>query len=166
MPHLPLLLLFLLWTSAVAHAQEPLLLTFTQGAIDTDRTYSTDSATSTHKFSVVSGQQVILQNTSGQDYRIQNVPGSWSWVQVQQVAKNSTYIALAPHLQGEKVTVDVNYSFREGNNSTVYSSTVSGVVGEWILLLQPGGNLHTDDSKVYSSEPKSRRLSVRVDRQN
>jgi len=152
-----------LWQPGAAQAQELLLLTFAEGPTDTGKIYSTKTITQSPALSVVEGEQVIWQKSSGRDYQLQAAPRSWTWTQVQQVARAETCIAVTPRREGEKVSVEVKYFTREGGQSVSYSSIVYGVVGQWIPLLQPTKVSQTDGSIVYSAGDSTRQLSLKVE---
>ena len=154
-----LLFLFFL-PHSVVQGQELLLLTFATGQPNTNKVYST---TSELTFSVADGQQVILQKSEGRDYRLSASPYGWSWTQVQQVARDATFIMVTPRRQGKKVSLEVNYSLKKGDDSLAYKSTVTGNIGQWIPLLQSASSTQASGVKRYTSGGEAKQLSVRVE---
>jgi len=162
MPILRVFLVMIVWPGGVASAQELLLLTLSQdGHTNSAKSYGTKAPTT---LTVLEGNKVILQNSSGKDYRLQASQSGWSWTQVQQVPREMTYIAVTPQLQGTTAQLEVEYSNVDGDNATSYTSTVKGELGEWIPLLQTSGNVQPDRGKRYSTQDGASQLSVRVER--
>ncbi len=158
-----IMLSILLWPLGVVQAQELLFLTFAEGPTDTGKIYSTETIAQAPTLSVVEGQQVIWKKSRGRDYQLQAAPQSWTWTQVQQVAREETYIAVTTRSEGEKVSVEVNYFNREGEQSMSYNSTVYGVMGQWIPLLQPTTSPQADGKKVYTVGNSTQQLSLKVE---
>jgi hypothetical protein len=144
-------------------AQALLHLTLAAGPPPSGKVYGATAEATATTVSVVDGQQVVLQRKTGRDYSLQGAAQSWSWTQVQQVAANETYIALTPRKRDGNVTVDVTYSNTQGDQSTAYSSTVSGKLGSWISLI--GGSIaaNNKNTKVYSAGDSSQQLSLKVE---
>jgi len=158
-----LLLLFLLHVP-VLQAQELLLLTFAQGKPGVGKVYGSEKVAPAPTLTVVEGQEVLLQKSSGTDYQLQSSPHGWAWTQVQQVARDATSIAVTPRRQGEKVNLEVKYFSRERGESIAYTSTVNGDIGQWIPLMQAAGTTQSNSSKAYVAGNMANQLSIRVDR--
>lgn len=159
------ILLVLLCCAAQTQAQALLHLTLAAGPPPSSKAYRANVEKTATTVSVVDGQQVVLQRKTGRDYSLQGAEQSWSWTQVQQVATNETYIALTPRTRDGNVTVDVTYSNTRGDESTAYSSTVSGKLGSWILLIGGSSPANNKDTKVYSAGGSRQQLSLKVEQQ-
>ena len=153
-------LLYTLLHASSLHAQESLQLTFGHGP-DTGKLYSTRSFPSLR---VQDGKQVILQRSSGTDYRLQASKHSLTWFQVQEVPAAETYIAVTPQVTDDQVTLEIKYSDSAAAEAVYYSSTVSGDLSKWIPLLHFAGAEPEAGGKQYSSSTSSEPLSIRVDR--
>ena len=153
-----------MYCASAAQAQTLLHLTFAQGPPPSGKVYGIAAQHTATTLSVVNGQQAVLQRNTGRDYRLQGAVQSWTWTQVQQVAANETYIAVTPREHNGNVTVDITYSNKQGDKSTVYSSTVSGELGSWIALIGDAGQANNKTTKVYTAGDLSQQLSLKVER--
>ncbi len=125
--------------------------------------YSTTTASSLPSLSVVDGQRVTVQKFSGQDYQLQAAPFARTPTQVQQIARDATTVSVLPTLEGDRVSMEVSYHVRVGDESVSYSSNVQGEIGQWIPLLGQSEAVATD-SRIYRAGDVQDHLSVRVDR--
>ncbi|GAB5452982.1 MAG: hypothetical protein Hals2KO_33100 [Halioglobus sp.] len=154
-------------TCGFAAGPEPLLLTFGPGHVGAQR-YSSKPQTSVQ---TVDGARVVLQRERGTEYRLQAGEKTWTWFQIEEVPASESYLAVTPTLDGDTVTLEIDYRDRQGDTSTSFASTLSGEVGSWIMLMTTGQPMqksaagstrsYTAGSQTYSSADS---LSVRVDR--
>jgi len=157
------LLFALFFPLAAARGEDLLVLTFSQSPAPTGRVYGTTTAATLPTLSVVDGQRVTLQKFSGEDYQLQAAPLARAPTQIQQVARDATTVSVLPQLEDDRVTMEVSYHARVGDEFVSYSSTVQGELGQWIPLLQQSAR-DTADSRVYAAGDVRDQLSVRVDR--
>ncbi len=154
-------------TSVLAAGPQPLLLTFGPGQGGTQH-YSSKPQTSVQ---TTDGATVVLQREHGTEYRLQAGEKTWTWFQIEEVPASESYLAVTPTLDGDTVTLEIDYRDRRGDTSTRFSSTLSGEVGSWITLMSTGQPMqdgaagstrrYTAGSQTYSSADP---ISVRVDR--
>ena len=157
----------MLHCASVAQAQPLLHLTIAQGPPPSgNKVYGNVEQQAATTLSVVDGQQVVLQRKTGRNYRLQGAQQSWAWTQIQQVAANETYIALTPRQSDGNVTVDITYSNTQGDNSTAYSSTVTGELGSWIVLIGDPGQGNSKKTKVYTAGDINQQLSLKVEQED
>lgn len=157
----------MLHCASAAQAQPLLHLTIAQGPPPSgSKVYGNAAQQTATTLSVVDGQQVVLQRKTGRSYRLQGTQQSWSWTQVQQVAANETYIALTPRQSDGNVTVDITYSNTQGDNSTAYSSTVSGELGSWIVLIGDPAQASNKKTRVYTAGDLGEQLSLKVEQRD
>ncbi len=155
-----LIAVFGLHSLSQAQGQELLQLTFKQGPVLAGQSYGSKPGSPT--MSVLNGQQLILKRSSGTDYQIQ--ASGWSWGQVQQTPRNETSLVVSPTLDNEKVSIQVNYHRRDGDDSITYQGNVIGDIGKWIPLLSSSHDTATGTSRTYSAGSTLSRLSVKVER--
>jgi hypothetical protein len=157
----------ILFCAAAAQAQSLLHLTIAQGHPPSgNKVYGNVAQQAATTLSVVNGQQVVLQRKTGSDYRLQGTQQSWAWTQIQQVAANETYIALTPRQRDGEVAVEIAYSNTQGDNSMAYSSTVSGELGSWIVLIGDPGRGNNKKSKIYTAGDLSQQLSLKIEQRD
>jgi hypothetical protein len=152
-----------LWHADDVLAQEMLTLTFAQGATEKGASYSTAPAGRVPVISVQNGQQVIWRESRGRDYQLRSSQQSWGWTQIQEVDRQSTYIAVTPRREGDRITVEVEYFRRDGSQGTHLSSTVTGKAGEWIPLLQPNAGPDAGSRQVYQAGDSTHSMSLKVE---
>jgi hypothetical protein len=156
-----------LFCASVAQAQSLLHLTIAQGSPPSgNKVYGNVAQQAATTLSVVDGQQVVLQRKTGSNYRLQGAQQSWAWTQIQQVAANESYIALTPRQRDGNVTVEITYSNTQGDNSLAYSSTVSGELGSWIVLIGDPSHGSDQKSKIYTAGDLSQQLSLKVEQKD
>tara|TARA_B100001540_G_scaffold315492_1_gene342881 strand:- start:2327 stop:2851 length:525 start_codon:yes stop_codon:yes gene_type:complete len=157
-----LLLLLTCCTGAAAQAQapQPLLLTFGAG----NSGVISSSTRQDTRMRGVDGAQVVLQRASGSDYKVVAGQRNWTWFQVEEVPATESYIAVTPRLQGDQVTLEVAYTHKDGNDRRALSTTASGPLGSWIVLLDDSPAPGSGGGKRYSSSAGSERLAVKVEK--
>lgn len=142
-----------------AQAQDLLRLTFSEGAAAAPG-YSTRAPL---VLSVMDGQELILERASGRDYQLEAAPASWSWTQVQQIPRNSSALKITPSRKNNTVQLQISYRSREADDVLSYSTTVSGVLGEWIVLVSDGQADTTAGGRRYSTASVANELAVKVE---
>lgn len=147
-----------------AFAADMLTLSFSEKPAARGKVYGTSAAPTTPTISTRSGERVLLQQQSGRDYQLQGTPLGRAWTQVQQVPRQATSLAVTPLVEGDRVTLDIEYSRKEADDALEYSGRVNGALGEWIPLLQ-GGSQGATGVKTWSAGKNASGLSVRVERQ-
>lgn len=155
------IIILLLFPVPLVFSQELLQLSFAEGRSPASKVYGTVPVTTV---SVSAGQQVVLQKSSGRDYRLQASEFGRAWTQVQQVPRNATAIAVTPRLSGTEVLLEVTYSNVEGDEALNYSSSIKGELDSWIPLYQSAAASETEGARHYSTAGQSSQLSVRVER--
>ncbi|MEZ5569455.1 MAG: hypothetical protein R3E54_14115 [Halioglobus sp.] len=156
------LLLSVLWLGLATHntqAQALLRLTFSEG-IPAAHSYSTRAPLN---LAVVDGEEVILERASGRDYRLEASNAAWAWTQVQQIPRDSSSLKLTPSRLANGVLLQVSYRAREGDEVIAYTSTVSGEMGEWIVLLGSERERSKDGGRRYATASGTPDLAVKVE---
>tara|TARA_R110002110_G_scaffold205066_7_gene417277 strand:- start:433775 stop:434269 length:495 start_codon:yes stop_codon:yes gene_type:complete len=156
------LLMCLACLQATVSAAENLRITVTQSPPGSGHTISTHTTEAQTTLTVKNGQQVILQRSSGRDYVLQAASPGWTWTQIQQRPEEELVMAITPTLKDENVEVQLNYSARDGDRATHYSSAVESKLGEWIHLT--GSGPQQVSGRSYSTSDTGEELWLQVDR--
>lgn len=141
------------------HAQETLRLTFAEGTAATQG-YSTRAPL---VLSVMDGKELILERASGRDYQLEASAAAWSWTQVQQIPRNSSTLRVTPRRKANTVQLQVSYRAQQADDVLSYSATVSGELGEWIVLLGARPADSPEGGRHYSTTSVTDELAVKVE---
>lgn len=133
---------------APAQAAEMLRISFTDTPPGKGKIYSSSNASPIPELRVLAGNTVKLQSQQGDRYQAQ--AGAWYWTQVQQLPAQANAVSITPQLDGDTVRLEV-YIYRQHNDrNSTYSTTVTGVLGQWLQLLAPEAAT-TPGTRVYSA---------------
>lgn len=158
-------LMALLLTSFSALAGDMLTLDFAQKSPSKAKVYGTRTQSHTASISTRAGERVIMSQQSGSDYQLQGSGYGWAWTQVQEIPRDMTSLAVTPTVNDGQVTIEVEYSSKDGSDVQIYNGTVSGNLGQWIVLLggsESAGSSVSAGGKSWTAGSASRGLSVRV----
>lgn len=157
--------LVLLGYAAGTSASE-LVLTFSDKPQPKGKVYGTTASPALPTVSTLAGQTVVVRKERGRDFQLRAMPGTWSrfGTQVEQVARDVVHLAVTPTLEGNLVTLEIEYMRKEGDDTLNYQGSASGPLGQWIRLLADPASPNTASSKSYSAGSSSEQLSVKVER--
>ena len=116
------------------------------------------------RLTVDAGSRIVLQRSSGVDYAIEAGGDGWSWFQVQQLPAKESYVALTPTLVDNTVSIELKIADRSGDTFNAIETTVSGRLGEWIVLVDDAAGATSAGSKSYSSKRPGKSLAILVEK--
>lgn len=153
-------LLLLLPAITGTQAAQSLRLEFAAQRPSTAKVFSSDAPTAWGTLNVVDGSTVTLREESGRHYEVRAT--GWRWSQVQEVPADVRAVQVTPHVDGDRVSLEVSVHEQEQDRRYSYTTTTAGKMGEWLQVLGPAERRNTKVFGTASAVGQSPELYIRV----